>query len=44
MANEGKNNKGRKYADNNDYAEEVMEANSKQPAQNNPSEGVNRAK
>jgi len=42
--NHTKENKGQKYAQNNDYAEEVMEANAKQPAQNNPSESVGRSR
>ncbi|WP_258881642.1 hypothetical protein [Paenibacillus sp. sptzw28] len=35
-----KDNKSQKFAANDNYAEEVLEKNAKQPAQNNPSESV----
>ncbi|MBB3109864.1 hypothetical protein FHS18_001927 [Paenibacillus phyllosphaerae] len=36
--------RGQKYAENQNFAEEVLEANAKQPAQNAPSESVSRYK
>jgi hypothetical protein len=35
-----KQNKGNKYNVNEEFAEEVVAKNAKQPAQNNPGEGV----
>lgn len=40
MAESYKKNKGNKYANQAEFAEEVTAKNVKQPAQNNPSESV----
>lgn len=40
MADKHKENKGNEYKFNEEFAEEVLEKNAKQPAQNNPSESV----
>ncbi|MEI7027964.1 hypothetical protein [Paenibacillus sp. y28] len=37
-----KQSDGNKYAFNNEFAKEVIARNTKHPAQNNPSEGVQR--
>jgi hypothetical protein len=40
VANKYKKNKGNKYLHQDEFAEEVLAKNSKQPAQNNPAQGV----
>jgi hypothetical protein len=43
MAKKHKETKGNEYQFNEEFAEEVLAKNAKQPAQNNPSESVKRS-